>query len=231
MKTFGVLGGLGPQATTDFEARVHRVAQRLIPQYLNTGYPPMVVYYHRRPPFIMHHGHTPRFPLQPDPALLDAAHWLGTKAAFLVITANAPHMLLDQIQQAAGCPILSIIDVTLDEIRQRGWCTIGVLGFGDPAVPIYTHPLRQLGLSYETIEVEWQAKLNEAIVQVYEGRETNESRAIAQDTVAALRSRPVDGIILGCTELPLLLQEEAEMSDLVNPAQLLAEAAVRYALT
>ena len=40
MKTFGVLGGLGPQATTDFEARVHHVAQRLIPQYLNTGYPP-----------------------------------------------------------------------------------------------------------------------------------------------------------------------------------------------
>src|SRR5262245_30993925 len=40
MKTIGVLGGLGPQATMDFEARVHRVAQRLIPPDKNCGYPP-----------------------------------------------------------------------------------------------------------------------------------------------------------------------------------------------
>jgi aspartate racemase len=231
MKTLGVLGGLGPQATIDFEARVHRVAQRLIPPSGNTGYPPMVVYYHRRPPLVMQDAHTPRFPLEPDPDLLEAAHWLGTKAAFLVIPANGPHMFHDQIERAAGCPVLSIIDVTLDAVQQRGWRTIGVLGFGDPAFPVYTQRLRQLDLAYETIEVERQAKLNQAIVHVHEGRDTDESRAIARDAVAALRARPVDGIILGCTELPLLLPEEADTSDLVNPAQLLAEAAVQYALT
>ena len=48
MKTIGVLGGLGPQATMDFEARVHAVSRRLIPGRGNGGYPPMVVYYHRR---------------------------------------------------------------------------------------------------------------------------------------------------------------------------------------
>ncbi len=51
MKTIGVLGGLGPQATMDFEARVHRAAQKLIPQLKNAGYPPMLVYYFAR---IMH---------------------------------------------------------------------------------------------------------------------------------------------------------------------------------
>ena len=53
MKTIGVLGGLGPQATMDFEARVHRVAQRLIPQDGNQGYPPLVVCYFRQPPVIL----------------------------------------------------------------------------------------------------------------------------------------------------------------------------------
>ena len=47
MMTIGVLGGLGPQATMDFEARVHRVAQELIAPNVNSGYPPMVVYYYR----------------------------------------------------------------------------------------------------------------------------------------------------------------------------------------
>jgi len=49
VKTIGVLGGMGPQATMDFERRVHEVSQRLLPRSVNTGYPPMVVFYHRRP--------------------------------------------------------------------------------------------------------------------------------------------------------------------------------------
>jgi hypothetical protein len=42
MKTIGVLGGLGPQATMDFEQHVHRIAQQLIPAQGNGGYPPAV---------------------------------------------------------------------------------------------------------------------------------------------------------------------------------------------
>ena len=53
MKRVGVLGGISPQATMDFEARVHRVSQALIAQDFNRGYPPMVVWYHRRPPVRM----------------------------------------------------------------------------------------------------------------------------------------------------------------------------------
>ncbi len=53
MKTIGVLGGLGPQATMDFEQRVHHVAQGLVPPQGNSGYPPMVVYYCRHPPVLV----------------------------------------------------------------------------------------------------------------------------------------------------------------------------------
>src|SRR5262245_2823161 len=50
VKTIGVLGGVGPQATMDFERRMHDVSRRLIPPNGNRGYPPMIVHYHRRPP-------------------------------------------------------------------------------------------------------------------------------------------------------------------------------------
>jgi aspartate racemase len=46
----------------------------------------------------------------------------------------------------------------------------------------------------------------------------------------ALRARGVDGVILGCTEIPLLLPAELDAPDVVNPTALLAEAAVRYAM-
>ena len=75
-----------------------------------------------------------------------------------------------------------------------------------------------------------QESLNQAIFGVMEGRDTPEMTAAAQAVIDAFRAHHVDGIILGCTEIPLLLKAAADAPDLINPAQLLAEAAVREAL-
>ncbi|MGH7726261.1 MAG: hypothetical protein ACREOU_12615, partial [Candidatus Eiseniibacteriota bacterium] len=91
MKTIGVIGGIGPQATMDFEARIHRVAQREIPQRVNGGYPPMIVYYHRRPPFVLGPDMLARQPLELDPAFAEALPRIGALSDFIVITANGPH--------------------------------------------------------------------------------------------------------------------------------------------
>ena len=112
MKTIGVLGGVGPQATMDFEARVHRESQRRIPPRRNGGYPPMIVHYHRRPPFRLNEDGLPRLPIEPDPDLLEAARRLGAIADFLVITSNGAHAIQPQIEHAAGREVLSMIDVT-----------------------------------------------------------------------------------------------------------------------
>jgi aspartate/glutamate racemase len=77
MQTIGVLGGLGPQATMDFEQRIHAVSQQLIAPMGNSGYPPMVVLYVRHPPVVTIDGFMPRFPIEPDPRLLDAVRKLA----------------------------------------------------------------------------------------------------------------------------------------------------------
>src|SRR5262245_1830357 len=109
MKTIGILGGIGPQATMDFEVRLHRVAQRLIPQHWNSGYPPIVAIYLRHPPFVLDENHAPIVPWQADPRLLEAAAKLGTLCDFLVITSNGTHVFQPQIEQAAGRRVLSMI--------------------------------------------------------------------------------------------------------------------------
>jgi aspartate/glutamate racemase len=63
-----------------------------------------------------------------------------------------------------------------------------------------------------------------------EGRDVASPDA-AHAAVQELRAKRVDGIILGCTEIPLLLRDDAEAQDLLNPAQFLAEAAVRAAIS
>ncbi len=228
MKTIGVLGGLGPQATMDFEARVHRVAQRLLPQHQNSGYPPMIVFYYRHPPILLHEDHSPRLPIQPDPRLLEVAKRAGAVADFLVITSNTPHLIQKEIEQAAGCKVLSMIAATLEETQRRQWRKIGVLGYGEPIV--YTQPMAELNIAYETIDPGLRTKLDGVIMKLMEGRNDAASTAIAREAIAVLRAKKVEGIILGCTEIPLMLHEHGEAPDLVNPAQLLAEATVRSAL-
>jgi aspartate/glutamate racemase len=127
----------------------------------------------------MRDDRTPVLPLQLDPDLLRAAQWLGTTADFLVITANGPHALQDQIEHAAGCNVLSLIAITLQDVQRRGRHTVGVLGFSDPMVSIYTRRMRQFNLTFETIEAPLRVRLDEAIWALMEGRESAEATACA----------------------------------------------------
>ncbi|HYE20146.1 MAG TPA: aspartate/glutamate racemase family protein, partial [Tepidisphaeraceae bacterium] len=134
MKTIGVLGGLGPQATMDFEARVHNAAQRLIEPSANAGYPPMVVWYCRHPPAVMAERDVPVTPFQIEPRLLEAARRLGILADFLVVPSNGTHVFADEIARAAGRPVLNMVDLAVAEVRRREWRTVGVLTMGEPLV-------------------------------------------------------------------------------------------------
>ena len=159
MKRIGVLGGISPQATMDFEARVHRVAQRTIPQDWNRGYPPMVVWYHRRLPVRVGDDERPVVPMEVDPQLVEAAGWLGKVADFIVIPCNSAHLGVRAISAAAGCPVLSMIDLTLNEITRRGWTRPGVIGFNGPP-RVYLDPLEQRGMRCATIDPDLQLGLD-----------------------------------------------------------------------
>lgn len=228
MKTIGIVGGLGPQATTDLEMRIHKVAQQLVPQMQNSGYPSMIVQYYRHAPVLLTEEHMPVMPLQPDPRMLEAARNIGAMADFIVVPSNGVHLFQNEIEQASGRKVVSMIDATLKEVIKRGWRKVGVLGLMNPLV--YTTRLRDMGIAFETIDETLQAKLDQAIFKVMEGRENEADRNIAMDAIGQLRYKKVDGIIPGCTEIPFLLGENMNAPDLLNPAQLLAEAAVRYCL-
>jgi len=229
MKTIGIIGGLGPQATVDLEMRIHKVAQQVLPQVQNGGYPPMIVEYYRHPPTLLKENNLPVFPLQIDPRLLAVAKSLGAMADFLVMPTNGVHRFQKEIENASGRAMLSIIDATMDEVKKRKWKRVGVLGL--MTMEIYTRKLTEMGIAFETINDELQKKIDKTIFRVMEGRDDENDRALMLEALGQLRSKNVDGIIPGCTEIPLLLGKEMDSDDLVNPAQLLAEAAVKYAIS
>ena len=229
MKTIGVLGGFSARATMDFEVRVHRVARRVIPPKGNGGYPPMVVHYCRHPPVLVDEDGRALPPLRPDPRLLEAARRVGAVADFLVVISNGAHVLSAEVERAAGRRVVSMVDATVAEVRGRGWKRVGVLGLGEPFV--YTRPLTELGIGFEIVAGEVRDALDAAIFRVMEDSDGPAEAAAAWHAVDLLRARGVDGVIPGCTEISLLLGDTADGQDMVNPVQLLAEAAVREAAT
>jgi aspartate racemase len=153
---------------------------------------------------------------------------LGSWVDFLVMPSNSPHIFQREVEQAAGRRLLSIIDVTLAEVQRRHLQTVGVLGFGEPTV--YLNVLKSLNIACETISPDLARRLTQQIIALMEGRAGAEGHSVAKEAVDNLRAGEAQGIILGCTEIPLLLGEEHSAPDLLNPAQLLAEAAIREAL-
>ena len=180
-KTIGVVGGLGPQATMDFEARLHRAAQRVIPPRLNGGYPPTVVWYCRHPPVLIKEDGVPVLPLRADPRLLEAARRLGQVADFLVIPSNTPHALQPDIERAAGRFVVSTIGATIDEVRRRKWKRVGIVALGQPV--FYTEPFGRLGVACETLDGPARDALDPAIFRVMEGREGDPDKAAARAAV------------------------------------------------
>ncbi len=231
MKTIGILGGLGPQATMDFEARLHRVCQKLIPQKINFGYPPTLVYYFRFAPILLDDKHLPVLPMKIDPRLYEAAAKFRGQVDFLVIPSNTPHLFAAEIEKAAGCPLLSMIETAINEVERRGLKRAGVVGFGEPTV--YTDQLKARGIEFETLASDptLRKEIDDAIRGVMEGKLTPEGTALVQRGIDAVTSRNVEATILGCTELPLLLGARADDNpSFINPPQLLAERAVRAAI-
>jgi aspartate racemase len=233
MKSIGILGGIGPQATMELQRKLHAAAQRLIPQHQNSGYPPMLVYFVRDVPFVLEHGHTPRVPYEPNPKLLDGARVLGTACDFVLIASNATHMLREHVERASSRPVLSMIDAVLRDVRRRAWNKVGVLGLGSPLV--YTRPLDELGVAHETIDGPLRDTLDEGIFASMEGRSDARWTDAALEAVALLRRRGAHGIILGCTEIPIVLGAEVtrrliDEGNVIDPLDLLADAAVRHAI-
>jgi len=229
MKTIGIIGGMGPQATMDLEMRIHKIAQQVLTPAQNGGYPPLVVEYYRHPPMVMSENAQPVFPLQVDPRLLAVAKKLDTMADFLVLPTNGVHRFQNEIENASGRVLLSMIDATMDEVKKRKWKRVGVLGL--MTLEIYTRRLTGMDIAFETVSDELQKKIDNTIFRVMEGSDDENDRLLMLEAITELRSKQVDGIIPGCTEIPLLLGGEMNAVDLVNPAHLLAEAAVKYAMS
>ena len=154
-------------------------------------------------------------------------------ADFIVICANTMHKVSPAVESAVSIPVLHIADVTAAAIMERGFRKVGLLGTRfTMAESFYTgRLLEKFGIEVVVPGPEQRAEIHRVILEeLCHGNITEHSRKFYQDCIRDLASRGAQGIILGCTEIPLLIKPEHSELPLFDTTTLHAEAAVSRSL-
>lgn len=166
--------------------------------------------------------------------MLSSARKLAACGAdFLICPDNTIHQSLDRVLPQSPLPWLHIAEVVATEAQQRGWQRLGLLGtrwLVDSDV--YPTALARRGLQCVKPQAAQRATLRRIIMdELVNGEVQADSVAQVQSIIQALAQQACDAVILGCTELPLIIHDGNAALPSLDSTRLLAKAALRRAVS
>jgi len=166
--------------------------------------------------------------------LLQAARAIERAGAdFLLLCANTVHKVADGIRRGIGIPIVHIVDATAAKLLAAGYTKVGLLGTRfTMEQDFFIQRLQQKhGITALVPDTADRQHLHHIIIQeLAVGRVLAESEQACRRMIAALSARGAQAVILGCTELPLLIDSSQGLIPLFDTTLIHAEAAVDLAL-
>jgi len=164
--------------------------------------------------------------------ILASAHKLADVGAeFLICPDNTVHQAIDLVRARSPLPWLHIAEVVASEAAQHGYRRLGLLGTRYLMEgPVYPAKLAPERLEHRLPDAPSRERINRIIFDdlVY-GRIEASARSYFQDVIAALARDGCDAVVLGCTEIPLLISPADSPLPTLDSTRLLARAALREA--
>lgn len=141
------------------------------------------------------------------------------------------HVFFDEMQQSVSVPMLSIVDETVRAVVMEDVKCVLVLGTPFTLQnKLYQNKLRRAGVKVKVPTKTDQKRLFEVIISVLNYGPTQKSRDELIAIISAYK-KGVDGVILGCTELPLALQNVRMDVQTFDTLQILADAVYNYSIS
>jgi aspartate racemase len=163
----------------------------------------------------------------------DAAMELKAASAdCLVLCANTLHMFYEEIADAVQLPVIHIADATADEIKKQKITNIGLMGTKfTMEMDFYKSRLLNAGIESKVPDKSERLFIHNTIVnELLKGIFLKESKKRFLEIIEKLKLEGVEGIILGCTEIPLIIKEEDVDLPIFNTLEIHAKAVVDFAL-
>lgn len=222
-KVIGILGGMGPLATVElFRRIVINTPAKRDQEHLR-----IIIYNNPKIPdrteYLIGKGENPL------PELIRSAKKLEKCGAdFIVMPCNTAHFFLREIERELRIPILSMIDATADEAKKLNLEKVGILATkGSVKVGIYQKALEKRGLLAILPSEEEQEILMNGIYELKAGNFELGRKLILE--VAENLERKCDGIIAGCTEVSVAINQKDLNVKFIDAMDVLAKRAVEFA--
>lgn len=224
-KRIGILGGISHESTARYYTLLHEKYHARLGDY---HYPEVVVFSLDFQRFTDHEN-TDRdayidYIMHGVRGLEDAG------AEFIIMAANSPHAVYREVSEAAMVPMLSIADATAKKAAGLGLERVLLLGIRfTMQSTFYQEKLGEHGIAVVTPDEAEQDEINHIIFdELVIGVHRDESK---ERLLEIMGGYPVDGVILGCTELPLIIGEGDTGLTVLDTVDIHVEATLDYALS
>jgi aspartate racemase len=163
--------------------------------------------------------------------LQSATKAVNAGAELLVCPDNTVHQGLDLIRAKSPAPWLHIAEEVAAVAATRRFQKLGILGTRYLMQgPVYPAALTSQGIAFEIPDPADRERINSIIMdELVQGELRPESRRYFQDVIEKLGARGCDAVVLGCTEIPLLISETDSPVPVIDSTRTLARAALREA--
>jgi aspartate racemase len=165
--------------------------------------------------------------------MLSSANKLaGAGANFAVCPDNTIHQAFELVRERSPIPWLHIAEAVAEEARKRNFQHLAVLGTEYLMTgPVYPRVLDRFGISSEIPDASVREKIDEIIFkELVNGIFSEASRIFFDQVMDTMKQRGCDAAVLGCTEIPLIVDPEGAPLPTLDSTRLLARAALQKAM-
>lgn len=228
MKTIGILGGMSFESTTVYYQEINK----LVNKELQLSHSAKILLYsfdYRELEILLEQNDWRKI----TNLLITQANKLKTAGAdFLLIGANTMHIVADQIEEATQLKICHIVDATLEKVKSLNLTKVLLLGTKyTMQSTIYQNRFEKQGIEVITPQTQDQDIIHDIIYnELILGKFNVSSKQKIIDIMKLSMKTGVQGFILGCTEIPLLIHEEDIDAPIFNTLKLHVEEAVKWML-
>jgi aspartate racemase len=229
MKKIGIIGGMGPESTVAYYKLIIGAFKG---ERASFNYPEIIIYSANLSEFME---------ILKAAQWAQLAEWLLDKvqalaragAEFVAIGSNTPHIVFDEVSSRSPVPMLSIVEETCARALSLGLKRLGLLGTAfTMQSDFYQKPFRAKGMSIFVPEERDQKLINDRLFSEIELGIIKEStrQELLSVVERMIQKHSIDSVILGCTELPLILDRNEYGIPFLNTTAIHAESIARYCM-
>jgi aspartate racemase len=229
MKKIGIIGGLGPEPTIEYYRFIIESYRK---QQKDEGSPEIIIYSLNLKEFLhlmvtKQTSHIIEWLLKPVKALYRAG------ADFALIAAGTPHIFFDEVQAVSPIPILSIVEETAKVVSELGLKKVALFGTKfTMQADFYQKVFSKKNIAIVIPDQKEQNYIHEKLITELQFGQIvkNTKKKLLSIVKRKISNDSIQGLILGCTELPLILPKDEYGITFFNTTRIHAESAVRYCL-